>query len=422
MARGGVHRSGRRSSWRLALAIGVVAGAAVAASVAVIASQTSSHHSSAGAPPSHGTAPPTTSEQAVLAAAVVSNPVDGATNVTPDSTVEVKTSLGHLTSVTVSTSGSLALTGSLNPGATQWTSSGPLTPSSHYAITAVVTNQSGTAATTESTFTTVSPTALVRATVWPDSGLTVGVGQPIVLTFTQPIITPSARTELVSHLHLSLSKPVPVGAYWFSNTELHLRPQTYWSAGEQISFSDDLAGWNAGSGEWGQGSTSVRFAIGDARISTANLTTHEMTVTLNGKAIATYPISAGRTQYPTMDGVHIVLDRESKVQMISSSVGIPVNSPNGYNETVYWDVHISDSGEYVHSAPWSVADQGSINVSHGCINLSPANAQQFFQFSRVGDVVNVVGGPRAPVPTDGGVEDWSSVPWTAFTPVTVSAL
>jgi lipoprotein-anchoring transpeptidase ErfK/SrfK len=243
-----------------------------------------------------------------------------------------------------------------------------------------------------------------------------------VLTFTQPIITPSARTGLLSHLHLSLSTPVPVGAYWFSDTELHLRPQTYWSAGEQISFSDDLAGWNAGSGEWGQGSTSVHFAIGDARISTANLTTHEMTVTLNGTTIATYPISAGRAQYPTMNGVHIVLDRESKVQMISSSVGIPVNSPNGYDETVLWDVHISDSGEYVHSAPWSVADQGSVNVSHGCINLSPANAQQFFQFSRVGDVVNVVGGPRPPVPTDGGVEDWSSVPWSAFTPVPVSAL
>ncbi len=123
-----------------------------------------------------------------------------------------------------------------------------------------------------------------------------------------------------------------------------------------------------------------------------------------------------------MDGVHIVLDRESKVQMVSSSVGIPVNSPNGYDETVYWDVHISDSGEYVHSAPWSVADQGSINVSHGCINLSPANAQQFFSLSRVGDVVNVIGGPRAPVPTDGGVEDWSSVPWSAFTPIPVTAL
>jgi lipoprotein-anchoring transpeptidase ErfK/SrfK len=418
MARGGKHRS-----WRLALAIGVLAGAAVGAGVAVITNQGSSDHPAAGsAARSQSSSPPTTSAQAALAAAVVSNPANGASGVAPDATVAVSTSLGHFTSVTLSTAGDAPVAGAMNPAGTQWTSSGPLQPSSHYDITATLTNQSGVTATSSSTFSTLTPTALVEATVWPASGLAVGVGQPIVLTFTQPEITPSARAGLLSHLHLALSKPVPVGAHWFSDTELHLRPETYWPAGEQITFSDDLAGWNAGSGEWGQGSTSVHFSIGDARISTANLATHEMTVTLNGRTVATYPISAGRAQYPTMDGVHIVLDRESQVQMISSSVGIPVNSPNGYNETVYWDVHISDSGEYVHSAPWSVADQGSINVSHGCINLSPANAQQFFQFSRVGDVVNVVGGPRAPVPTDGGVEDWSSVPWSAFTPVPVTAL
>jgi lipoprotein-anchoring transpeptidase ErfK/SrfK len=413
----------RNGRGRLLVAVAVLAGIAAGAGVVLIASRPSSHHDSAGDPaPSHSTAPPPTSEQAVLAAAVVSSPANGATGVAPDATVAVKTTVGHLTSVTVAMAGSSSLSGSLNPAATQWTSSAPLSPSSHYEITSVVTSQAGVTATTESTFTTVTPTALVRATVWPTSGLIVGVGQPIVLTFTQPEITASARQGLLSHLHLAMSKPVAVGAHWFSNTELHLRPATYWPRGEQISFSDDLAGWNAGSGEWGQGSASVHFAIGDSRISTANLATHEMTVALNGKVIATYPISAGRAQYPTMNGVHIVLDRESKVQMVSSTVGIPVNSPNGYNETVYWDVHISDSGEYVHSAPWSVADQGSINVSHGCINLSPANAQQFFSLSRVGDVVNVIGGPRPPVPTDGGVEDWSSAPWSSFTPVSVSAL
>ena len=59
--------------------------------------------------------------------------------------------------------------------------------------------------------------------------------------------------------------------------------------------------------------------------------------------------------------------------MVSSTVGIPVNSPNGYDEFVYDDVHISDSGEYVHAAPWSVHSQGVTNVSHGCINMSPSD-------------------------------------------------
>ena len=118
-------------------------------------------------------------------------------------------------------------------------------------------------------------------------------------------------------------------------------------------------------------------------------------------------------------GDHVVLDRESVVHMVSSSNGIPVNSPDGYDELVYSNVHISDSGEYVHAAPWSVSDQGHQNVSHGCINLSPPDAQAFMDFSRVGDLVQVVGGPRAPELGDHGVMDWDT-PWNQWTPAKVS--
>ena len=375
---------------------------------------------------SHGAAPtpPTTSAAGVsarLAGAVSVNPSDGTTGVALNAPVTVTTRVGHLTSVQVTPTTGEPLAGALNAGATQWTSAGALGATSTYRVRALVTGPSGATGTATSIFTTLTPTAWVGATVWPDSGLTVGVGQPIVLRFSQPIITPSSRQSVLAFLHLSMSSPVPVGAYWFSPTELHLRPETLWPSGEEISFSDSLGGWDAGSGEWGQGADTVTFTIGDARISTANLATDQMAVTDNGRLVATYPISAGRAQYPTMNGVHIVLDRESQVHMISSSVGIPVNSPNGYDETVYWDVHISDSGEYVHSAPWSVGAQGSSNVSHGCVNISPANAEQFFNFSRVGDIVYVIGGPRPPVSGDHGVMDWST-PWTSFTPIVVSQL
>jgi len=356
-----------------------------------------------------------------LAEAVTVSPSNGTTDVALNAPVIVTTKTGHLASVQVTPASGAPLTGNLNAAATQWTSAGALGATTSYMVKVVVTGPSGTTGTATSSFTTLTPTAWVGATLWPDSGLTVGVGQPIVLRFTQPIITPSSRQAVLAFLHLSMSSPVPMGAYWFSPTELHLRPENYWPPGEQIAFSDSLGGWDAGSGEWGQGTDSVTFSIGDARISTANLATDQMTVTDNGQLVATYPMSAGRDQYPTMNGTHIVLDRESQVHMISSSVGIPVNSPNGYDEIVYWDVHISDSGEYVHSAPWSVGAQGNSNVSHGCINISPANAQQFFNVSRVGDIVNVVGGPRPPVPGDHGVMDWST-PWTSFTPFEVSQL
>jgi lipoprotein-anchoring transpeptidase ErfK/SrfK len=221
-------------------------------------------------------------------------------------------------------------------------------------------------------------------------------------------------------MSVSMSKPVAGGWHWFSADELHFRPATFWPAGDRITVTGDLDGWNAANGRWGSGQISDSFNVGSARVSVANLSTDEMTVTENGATVATYPISGGRAQYPTMNGTHIVLDRESVVRMDSATVGIPVNSPNGYDELVYDDVHISDSGEYVHAAPWSVGSQGVTNVSHGCINVSPANAQAFFDFSRIGDVVEVVGGPRPPVAGDHGVMDWSTA-WSQWTPAAVHA-
>jgi lipoprotein-anchoring transpeptidase ErfK/SrfK len=218
-----------------------------------------------------------------------------------------------------------------------------------------------------------------------------------------------------------MSRPVPGGWYWFSDDELHFRPASFWPTGERVAVKADLDGWDAASGRWGSGQISDTFTIGASRISVANLQTDEMTVTENGVHVATYPISGGRQQYPTRVGVHIVLDRESVVRMDSATVGIPVNSPNGYDELVYDDVHISDSGEYVHAAPWSVGSQGVTNVSHGCINVSPANASTFYNFSRVGDIVEVVGSPRPAAQGDHGVMDWST-PWSQWTPAPVHAL
>ena len=348
-------------------------------------------------------------------------PAPGTAAVPLDAGVTVAARSGRLDAVTVSGGATGPLVGTLDPTRTTWTSTQALAASTTYVVRATVTRPGHGTSTETARFTTLTPTAWVGMTIWPDSGLSVGVGQPIVLKLSHPVTDAAARQVLLSRLHVAASTPVPLGAYWFSDSELHLRPQSVWPSGERISFSDSLDGWNAGGGDWGRGSGSVAFSVGDARISTADLSAHKMTVTDNGKVVAVYPISAGSTTYPTMNGVHIVMDRRSQVQMVSSTVGIPVNSPGGYDETVYWDVHISDSGEYVHAAPWSLSAQGYENVSHGCINLSPDNAQQFFGFSRVGDIVYVVGGPRQPVSGDHGVMDWLT-PWSSFTPVPVGPL
>jgi lipoprotein-anchoring transpeptidase ErfK/SrfK len=360
-------------------------------------------------------------QQAQLAAAITVSPAAGAAGVAPDAAVAVATTAGTLTSVRVTNSAGTVLAGALASSSLKWQSTAALLPTNNYRVVVTARNSAGVSAQRVTTFSTLTPAYLVGATVFPSDGMSVGVGQPIVFNFDHYVRTTAGQAAALSHISVSMSKPVPGGWHWFSMDELHFRPQVYWPAGERVTVTADFDGWDAGLGRWGHGSISDTFSIGDARISTANLATHQMTVTLNGAVVGNYAISAGSTVYPTMDGDHIVLDREHVVHMVSSTVGIPVNSSAGYDEYVYNDVHISDSGEYVHDAPWSVGAQGSVNVSHGCINLSPTNSLTFFNFSRVGDVVQVIGGPRPPATGDHGVMDWSTG-WSQWTPAPVHQL
>lgn len=99
--------------------------------------------------------------------------------------------------------------------------------------------------------------------------------------------------------------------------------------------------------------------------------------------------SMGRPHFPTPVGVYSVLSKERSVIMDSSSVGVPVTDPEGYRIPVDYAVRISNRGLYVHSAPWAISSLGSENVSHGCISLSPADAEWYFNTANVGDPVIV---------------------------------
>jgi lipoprotein-anchoring transpeptidase ErfK/SrfK len=235
----------------------------------------------------------------------------------------------------------------------------------------------------------------------------VGIGSPVVVTFNQDVPN-RLRAAVESRLAVK-SHPSVVGAWhWMSSREVHWRPPTYWKPGTRVSLASDLTGLDLGHGIWGaQGRHHTSFKIGAAHISEVDIANHVMRVYSNGQLIRTFPVSTGRDQYPTMDGVHIALEKSAVVQMDSATVGIPRGSPGYYNETVYWDVRISNGGEFVHAAPWSVADQGRTNVSHGCVNLSPSNAQWFYNWSMRGDVIDVYDGVRPPSSTDPGTADWN---------------
>ncbi len=224
----------------------------------------------------------------------------------------------------------------------------------------------------------------------PVNGAMVGVAKPIIINFARPIAN---RPLAEQAIHISSVPAVPGAFYWTTDTQVRWRPYSFWPAGTVVSI--DASGARSG------------FRVGDSLVATIDDKTHQMTVTRNGKVEKTFPVSMGRPdgKHETKNGTYYVLEKFPDLVMDSSTYGVPVNSPDGYKLKVQWAVRIDNSGAFVHSAPWSVGDQGKRNVSHGCINLSPDNAKWFYDNFGSGDpivVKNSVGLYNKP----DGADDW----------------
>ena len=341
---------------------------------------------------------------------VTVNPADRATGVALDAKVRVGVAEGRIGEVRVTTPSGDALDGKLAPDGHGWTSAASLAPGTRYEVTVTATDAAGVAARRVASFTTLTPKRVLKASVMPLEGQTVGVGLPIGVWFNHPV---ADRATVERRLSVETSSGLKGAWRWFNDSEVHFRPQKLWPSGEKVTLTLRLAGVRAGTGTWGVTDRTVRFRFGDARVSTVNVKTHTMKVTVNGRVVKVMPVSTGRDKYPTTNGVHFVVEKTKDKLMDSSTVGIPRDSPDGYYQHVAWSVRISNSGEFVHAAPWSVGSQGRANVSHGCVNLSTANAQWFFKLAQTGDVVTVVGSPKKPNSWTFGVADWN-IPWSKW--------
>jgi lipoprotein-anchoring transpeptidase ErfK/SrfK len=353
----------------------------------------------AGAPTSAPT--PTPSAPPVVTVA----PQDGET-VALGSEVAVSVANGTLTAVSVSGTNGVDVLGALDPEAHSWTSTGALSPATHYLVTATAVDSRGSTTERSSSFTTEAPPKVLGVKIAPLEGETVGVGMPIILYFSAPVLNKAAVEKALT---VDMSQPVPGGWHWYGSSEVHYRPMQYWPAGEQVTLHANLQGVDAGNGVWGLENRTLNFTVGDSHVSTVDATTHLMTVVINGVVARKMDVSTGRDKYPTTSGIHLVLEKVPTVIMDSATVGIPKGSPDYYYETVDWDVRISWSGEYVHAAPWSLSAQGRQNVSHGCVNASPADAKWLYGLSLRGDIVTVTGTPR-PLQSGNGWTDWN-VSW-----------
>jgi lipoprotein-anchoring transpeptidase ErfK/SrfK len=320
--------------------------------------------------------------------------------------LRVKVSNGTLRAVRIKGPAAGRFAGAFNRTRTTWVSDDKLAPSSRLKAKVVYVDLASRQSVSHFKVRTKPAKQTYNDYLSPAGG-TVGIGQPIVVNLDRWV--PEKRRAAVESGLLVKTTPHVVGAWhWMSGQSAHWRPPHYWKPGTKVRVSSYLQGVNIGHHTYGPvGRHHTSFTIGAAHVSEADQAAHQMRVYDNGKLIKTFPISTGRAQYPTMDGIHIALDRQQVVEMDSATVGIPKGSPGYYDEIVYWDVRISNGGEFVHAAPWSVGSQGSVNVSHGCVNLSTTNAEWFYNWSRLGDIVDVYNGVRPPEVGDAGTADWN---------------
>ena len=214
-----------------------------------------------------------------------------------------------------------------------------------------------------------APTDVVS--ISPD-GVTVGVAHPVTVTFAGRITDRAAAENSID----IASPETPAGSFsWLNDNVLEWTPSDYWPAHSTIALS--------------VGGVKANFQTGSATVGVASISNHTFTVSVDGEVMREMPASMGKYGFATPTGSFTALEKQSVVIMDSRTIGIPLDDPEGYKLTVYDAVRVTWGGVYVHGAPWSTGSQGYENVSHGCINLSPDNADWYYNTVRIGDPIIV---------------------------------
>ncbi len=308
-------------------------------------------------------------------------PASGARDVLPSHPITVRVTDGKIVRVTVKTSGD-AVGGTLNAGATAWRSRGPLDVAMRYRVRVTALDESGRPVTATSTFRTLMPHQTFATEIFEGDKQTYGVGMPIILTFSRPI---SERRAVERALELWTSRRVVGAWYWDGDSTLYFRPRDYWPAHTRVRLVARLDGVEGAPGLYGDHTLTQSFVIGRSLIAVANTQDHHARIYLDRRLFGDWPMSSGRPGDDTPNGTYLTIEKANPVDMIGP----------GYNIEVPWSVRFTWSGDFMHDAYWSVGEQGFTNVSHGCVNLSPADAQTYYQLAVPGDPVTVTGSPRA---------------------------
>ncbi len=250
--------------------------------------------------------------------------------------------------------------------------------------------------------------APVHVRLYQDDGSIYGVGMPVIAYLSAAI---TSAKDFTAATKVTVNGAPAQGGWYFEKStiypgyplEAHFRLAEYWPAHAAIHLALPVKGLSGGPGLVFDNSLTLDMSTGAANISTIDGATEHMVVTSDGKQVFNFPVSLGKASTPTFGGVKVLMDKKAVERMVGP----------GYDEKVPWSIRVTNSGEYIHSASWNGGNIGQRSTSHGCTNLTEADAHAFFTFAQVGDVASYTntGGPT--MPTWDGYGDWN-VPWASW--------
>ncbi|WP_310963132.1 L,D-transpeptidase [Nocardioides terrisoli] len=329
-----------------------------------------------------------------------------ATRVAVDQKIKVSSTNGELQQVTLTGPGG-TVPGKLATNSQVWKASGLLRADSKYVVRGLAVDNEGLRKHFTRKFHTRKLTLDQQTypSFVPTAGSTVGIAMPVIIRFDVPV---TDKASIERHLSV-VSQPAQAGAFhWISDNEVHWRPKTYWKPGTAVTVKADIGSVPAGNGIYGQLDREETFHIGRGQITKVNVAEHELRVFRSGKLIRTIPVTSGaEPKYTTRSGIKVIVEKDRRHDMNSETIGIDPNSADGYNlKGVEYAMRLTYSGEFLHAAPWSVASQGHVNVSHGCTGMSTSNAGWLYNHTLIGDPVEFSGTNRQMTLTN-GYGDWN---------------
>jgi lipoprotein-anchoring transpeptidase ErfK/SrfK len=318
--------------------------------------------------------------------------------------IGTKVSGGTVDTVTLNEQGGGQVSGAMRADGSSWIPDRPLKFGKTYTAQVTANGSDDQTVTRTTSFSTMkSPDNLVPTglNMTDSDSRSFGVAMPVAVRFDEDVAE-SARAGVQRRLFVT-SDPPQAGAWrWFTGREVLYRPQNYWQPGTKLSVRAALDGVPLGNDHYGDRDLTASGTIGRDFEMKVDNKSKSMSVYEGGKLLKTMPVSLGKPSTPSSSGTMVIMER---AQQTVFDTRRELGPTEGYRVDIQWAQRLTWGGQFIHSAPWSVWDQGRDNVSHGCVNLSPENAKWLFDRTEVGDPVTVQGTEAKLDPGDG---------WTAW--------